>query len=288
MKHLNPTAAAAVPEEVKPKTDIELYEGTYLPKFLDIIKNLDQTTEQKYNTNIEPILYTRKELLELLKDPKNPYEEKWRKNILYETTPRGNIVMYYDIFKQGFTYYSDHTMTYTILNTAAMKYCLYFSCLDFFMDDHILNDRVSPFTRLLLEEEKTEADKKKENIKQMIPNISNARFAKLKNYSAQPSTQENPDQTQEKLVKTEKPKELMINKFINLGKISNFSFIQKTVKPSPIINSKPTMFDEMFSDVKIANKEVLNYKKFKENQLKLKLESSLMTRNETDSSTKED
>ena len=265
MKQFQPPAQ----EPIKSKTAIEIYEESYSPKFLGIIKTLDQTVKQfdlnqnakhKYNANIDDILYNREELLECMKDPKNPYEEKWQNRILYETTPRGNIVMYYDVFKQGFAYYTDQTMTYSILNIAAMKYCLYFSCLDFFIDEQVLVDHVSPFCKMIQDEEKAEQDKKKEYVKQHLPNITGARFAKLKNYSL------NKDKSQDKSA------DQIINKFINLGKISNFSFIQKITKN--VTFTTPTKFDEMFSDITIINKEVMNYKAFKDNMNKRKLEST--------------
>lgn len=272
MKQFQPPAQ----EPIKAKTAIEIYEESYSPKFLGIVK----TDHHKYNANIDDILYNRAELLECMKDPKNPYEEKWQKRILYETTPRGNIVMYYDVFKQGFAYYTDQTMTYTILNIAAMKYCLYFSCLDFFIDEQVLLDHVSPFCKMIQDEEKKENDKKKEYVKQQLPNITGARFAKLKNYSLNKDNDHPQDmvshdtpQNKNKPQNNDKSADQLINKFINLGKISNFSFIQKITK-KVTIDSGPTKFDEMFSDVTIINKEVMNYKAFKENMNKRKLESS--------------
>lgn len=257
--------------QIKPKTDIEVYEEPQLAKFLKLINTIEQkidiepstsnhiyNTTHSYNTNIDDILYNRTEFLECLKDPKNIYEEKWRRNILYETTPRGNIVMYYDVFKQGFAYYSDQTMNYTLLNVAAMKYCLYFSCLDFFIDEQVLKEHVSPFCQMIKDEETAENDKKKETMKQMLPNMTGARFAKLKNYSTQPDKSIYSD-------KVEKIQEYQINKFIHLGKISNFSFLQKVPKKQ-ISTPTTTKFDDMFADVNVINREVVNYKLFKEQQ----------------------
>ena len=273
---------------IKPKTDIEIYESSYNKRFLKIFNDpslsqdndlsenndLGQNNDQgqnKYNSNIDPILYNRKELLEELKDPNNEYEKKWQKNILYETTPRGNIAMHYDIFKQGFAYYADQSITYNMLNVAAMKYCVYFSCRDFFIDEKVLTE-LSPFAKIILEEEKEENDKKKESVKKMIPNMVNARLAKLKNYSIQP------DSTKPELVKTElvKPestdKMYIMNKFIYLGKTNNFSFIQK-VPIKKVTIKEPSSFDAMFTDIQI-DKDKMDYKAFKllQNALKDKLE----------------
>ena len=257
---------------IKIKSEIEKYESSYLAKFK---KTFEQSINST-NSNIDAILYNRKELLEQLKDPNNEYEQKWRKNILYETTPRGNIVMHYDIFKQGFVYYSDQTITYNLLNVAAMKYCLYFSCRDFFTDEHILTEP-SPFTKILMDEEKAESDKKKESVKQMIPNMANARLVKFKNYS----TVDDKTKVVNNNIKTDETKNeslCTMNKFINLGKIVNFSFTQKipinkyrvAVNKSsvnqPAVNqsivNQSSEFDAMFTDIKI-DKGKMDYKSFK-------------------------
>ena len=247
---------------IKIKSEIEKYESSYLIKFM---KTFDQSNS---NSNIDAILYNRKELLEQLKNPNNEYETKWRKNILYETTPRGNIVMYYDIFKQGFAYYSDQTITYNLLNIAAMKYCVYFSCRDFFTDDYILTTP-SPFTKILMDEEKTEEKTKRKLVKQKIPNMANARLAKFKNYSTIIHDNTKIDET--KTANNKNDSLYTMNKFINLGKIINFSFTQKipinkkfTINDTTIPTAvKPTVFNELFeNDIKI-DKSKINYKLFK-------------------------
>lgn len=273
---------------IKIKSEIEKYESSYLAKFK---KTFEQSIDST-NSNIDAILYNRKELLEQLKDPNNEYEQKWRKNILYETTPRGNIVMHYDIFKQGFAYYSDQTITYNLLNVAAMKYCLYFSCRDFFTDEHILTEP-SPFTKILMDEEKSESDKKKESVKQMIPNMANARLVKFKNYSTVDDKTKVVNNNNNKPDETKNESLCTMNKFINLGKIVNFSFTQKipinkykvAVNKSsvnqPAVNqssvnqssvnqsivnqsivNQSSEFDAMFTDIKI-DKGKIDYKSFK-------------------------
>ena len=264
------------PPEI-PKTKTEIYESSYTQKFL---KTFELENPSVYNSNIDAILYDRKELLEQLIDGENEHEKKWRSRILYETTPRGNIVMHYDIFKQGFAYYSDQAITYNILNVAAMKYCVAFSCRDFFLDEKILT-HPSQFTKILVDEEKAESDKKKEYVKQMIPNMANARLAKFKNYAIDKPKIDKPNIDNitgtKHPIKPEAEPEYVMNKFINLGKTNNFSFIQKIGKPmtpSLISATVSTQFDSMFTDIKVEPK--LNYKLFKENKLKLKPTNNLM------------
>jgi flagellar biosynthesis GTPase FlhF len=86
-------------------------------------------------------------------------ELQWKRRLLHESTPRGNIIMYYDIYKQAFTYVSDQQMNYDILNACAMKYVRIFRCLDFFVDVNILpSGYISPFSLLQEEMDKKEME----------------------------------------------------------------------------------------------------------------------------------
>ena len=64
--------------------------------------------------------------------------------------------------------------------------------------------------------------------------------------------------------------ELHKNKFMYLGKISNFSLLKsiKVNEPNPFFNTK-TRFDNLFSGEKNIQKVALNYKDFKNIKLNL-------------------
>lgn len=288
-----------LPQElIKPKTPVEIYEDSYTQKFLKTFEpssnnttqvnrmeqdmnnmetdELDDTTTivkevKQYSQNIDKIIYSRKELLEILKDPQNELEKKWASNILFETTPRGNIAMHYDIFKQGFAYYADQQVSYSILNVAAMKYCMSFGCRDFFVDEQVLTEEnTSPFIQMQVEEEKNEMDKKKEKVRELMPELKNARFAKFKNYSNKPKTTEDKPNTESTDKKESIPAvEPIINRFIYMGKMVNFSFLQKIpmkkpVQNKPLLANMTTKYDGMFQDVSIEkNPEKMNYKDYK-------------------------
>ena len=76
---------------ITPKSPTEIYESLYIRKFL---KTFESSVQTQYNSNIDQNSYNRKEFIPLLTDPTNEYEKKWKRNILYETTPRGNITMH--------------------------------------------------------------------------------------------------------------------------------------------------------------------------------------------------
>jgi len=198
------------------------------------------------NQNIEPIHYTQKEYQDALKDPGNPYEKIWRTRILLESTPRGNLLMYYDAYKRVFAYYSDHYIPYSILNAVAMKYVTVYRCFDFFMDEKELPDTlVSPFTKMIQDEEREEWEKKRKAAEKQ--GIKSGPFAKLKASVGKASdmmTKPLPKPVQQPLLKSvnlvksksreESEKPYQKNGFLHLGKVANYSVLQKYVKRTTV------------------------------------------------------
>ena len=240
--------------KAKPKTDIEIYEESYKPKFLGTYaKDI-----KEYNSNIDAVFYLTKEYAELLKDEDNTLEKQWRTRILYESTPRGNIALFYDVFKQAFSYYSDQSIPYNMLNVAAMKYCVTFRCCDFFMDENVIPEgSSSALLNTIRADEKTEIMKNKKAVSEMLPDIKNANFAKFKNYANKPVTAES------KKTDSNKPEakevEKSINRFLYLGKMNNFAFIQKVPKKKVFIKTA-TKYDNMFGQI---SREKVDYKTFR-------------------------
>jgi len=261
-----------------PKTINELtndYIQERKKKFLDYyVSKLSQVENQtsmvditlencKKNINIDGIFYSKSQYQEMLMDPNNPLEKKWKTKILFENTPRGNVIMHYDVYKLGFTYYCDQYLPYNLLNAVAMKYVMYFQCLDFFMDEDILPEGKSSPLIKLFEDDKKEEKEKKEKDDEKLPKIDvkNPAFAKFKNYN-KISSKISSDSSSKK----DSEKQIETNRFINMGKIINFQFLQpiKKKKSSRIFPS--TMSKEIF-DLGSVQKEVFNYRDYKKNLL---------------------
>ena len=189
-------------------------------------------TSSDLNTNIDLIFYDKHDLSDLMKDADNYLEKKWRTKILMENTPRGNVVMFYDAFKMGFSYYSDQSMPYSVLNAVSMKYVITFYCRDFFMDETVLAD-LSPSGITVKHKETTDADKKKMDeeksknantgtrLLQNDISKSNLPFAKFKSYNHVSA------KAKSTTANTQLAEEKQTNRFMYLGKLHNFSFIQK-------------------------------------------------------------
>ena len=253
------------------------------PQKSDTLNTLEEgKTEQKndpidpsWSSNIDTRFYDIDEFKEQMSDPKNVLEQSWKSRILYVSTPYGNVWMYYDAFKEGFAYYCDRMgLNYRLLNAIAMKYVMTYRCVDFFIDETVVSNNLSPFLARLKETDNHDLMKKKKNIKYLLGDVSsgvlNSPF--LKNRPA-------PVDVSQKITKNgsyelDKPVELYRNKFLYMGKICNANVLQTPVKKSSLQThlgsfSNATMPIVTASSLyeATANSQ-MNYKSFKETRIK--------------------
>jgi len=265
---------------------IKEYINNSKEEFLKTYDNSDTNMSE----NIEPIFYNKKDYTAFMKTDKNEIETLWKTRILHENTPKGSIVMFYDAYKQAFTYYTDHTsMPVTILNAVAMKYVMRFSCRDFYQDEQtfkvkkentdnkkqkkneedypedefIENTYISPLIKIHNEKEETTETK---NLKTLS---NNAAFVRLKSYNNANCHDNNEKNVQNKKL----PQDKNVNKFVSLGKMYNCHTLQNN-KPQ-LKPDENTKYDEMFKPLVISNvsfevtpetdviKTNLSYKDFK-------------------------
>ena len=62
--------------------------------------------------------------------------ESLTNSYLMESTPVGNIVMYYDKKKESFLYYSDNVVPFRYLEPVGRKYVIMFQCKELFQDNN--------------------------------------------------------------------------------------------------------------------------------------------------------
>ena len=60
------------------------------------LKSFQEENFIKHSENIDPVFYNRDEYNKIISAADNEVEPKWKRRILYESTPRGNIIMFYD------------------------------------------------------------------------------------------------------------------------------------------------------------------------------------------------
>jgi hypothetical protein len=215
--------------------------------------------ENNFNENIDKCFYNKTKLSIVLTEENNELEKKWKTRLLFENSPRGNIVMYYDAFKQGFAYYCDQTsIPYNLLNSVAMKYVRIYRCRDFFVDNcETPEENPSP----LLDIEEKKGGKKEEKVEEKEKlnekkETKKSPFATFKNYNTTASklkdekiTNNDKKDNKEKKNQDEKDEKIYIrNKFICLGKICNFYILQSDPtkkKGKRLANFKSNLSDRM-------------------------------------------
>jgi len=176
-----------------------------------------------YNENIQKEFYMKEEYDKLIVQNNNVLETSWKRRILIEHTPLGNIIMFYNAYKQGFAYYCDVNIPYNILNSVAMKYVLKYFCRDFFIDNSVVPKHTcSPFLHI------HEIEKSKEHNKKI--DITKGPFAKLKTYKPEPKVFDKDGNKK----KEKKIENFIKNKFIMCGKIYQFSPLQRVSKKAVI------------------------------------------------------
>jgi hypothetical protein len=201
------------------KTETIKYYDVAKAKFLATFES-----ENDANSNIDALFYDKTRYAKEMEIHNNNQEQVWKRRVLMDSTPRGNLIMYYDPYKLGFAYYSDVYMPYHILNAAAMKYVVMYRCRDFFVDELIVPETTpSKLVKLYFVESKP-----KPEANTSAPQKS-AVFAQLKSYNKLGGGR-GPTDAATSTTKTEEKNEKVKNVFVNLGKIVNYSIIQKTPK----------------------------------------------------------
>lgn len=217
-------------------------------------------SSKDFNENVDKCFYNQAELREVLIEENNALEKTWKTRILFENTPRGNVIMYYDAFKQGFAYYCDQTsLPYHLLNAVAMKYVMTFRCRDFFADNQETPEN-HPSPLLEPVKAKEVVAKKEESVGPKKP----APFAKFKSYNMVNSKvkEEEKKKKEGKEENEEKEEKIYIrNKFISLGKIINFKLIQPIEKKRGF-TFKSNLMESMKNDQSFQ-KSVMSYAEYK-------------------------
>ena len=161
-----------------------------------------------------------------------------KNSILFENTPNGNVVMFYDNSRESFAYYSDNTIPYRFLEVIARKYVIVNNCKSIYVDmAYELQEaerKINEKKQKKEEKEEEEKQKREEGKQQSVDQPKNV-FAKFKSYNKDSSIQSagipvdskshTPKNAQqqdvEKIVKDN------ANRYSCEGKIANFNFLKK-------------------------------------------------------------
>ena len=140
-----------------------------------------------------------------------------------------------------------------------MKYVIRFHCVDLFVDNEILPvECVSQLIKTLYVDEPA---KNKPKLNQAGIDLKNAPFVKLKKYDTSVKNTKNKDDNKDE--NKDEKKLIIRNNFVCIGKVINFSFINKVEKRSQISGFKSNLLDNLTAENNLQ-KQVLSYKDFKE------------------------
>ena len=195
----------------------------------------------------------------------NLLEQRWRRRLLIESTPRGNVIMYYDAFKRGFAYYADTFMPYGLLNAVAMKYVMTYSCRSFFVDEAFFfvdaeSSSTNHLIRLEMEQDDGGGENKKKNKVSAEKKMLDGPFIKRAADDATTIQQKSGEILQSKESDDRKKgdlKEHIQNRFIHLGKIVNLKILpvlpedrSKTAKATATATATATAGISSYKDYK--------------------------------------
>jgi hypothetical protein len=172
--------------------------------------------EDKYKIKLETLEKTETSI-DRLNQLKNSF--------IIETTPYGNVLMFWDQNRLSFTYYSDKTMPYRFLEVVARKYVIMNRCKDIYyiMENEMKTIQVEP-------KKKTETSgvfAKLKNYNQSSLHDIKSNVKENRNIKPKPMQQNIPDK-KEMVIKEHS------NQYSYEGKIMNFSFLKKENKKNNV------------------------------------------------------
>ena len=243
-------------QELSDIENMEFTEAEKTPTYNDeegLIESVEEQMKQKKTHYAEQAEIIKNELLELTDKVITETEikeivrnkllnerlDKLKNNYIIETTPLGNVLMYYNNKKDTFEYYSDNEIPYRFLDVVGRKYVLTFNCRFLYID---MEQELKNYEKKLEEREKEiEIEKQKqEELKSQTNSLNSVSekknvFAKFKTYNkeagsgrvnkAPPPKNSIPNKqqlTNEKVLLKEKS-----NHYTREGKLSNVNILKK-------------------------------------------------------------
>jgi len=140
-----------------------------------------------------------------------------KKSVLFEDTPRGRVILYYDFEKESFVYYCDtKDIPYSFLETATRKYVTINNCKKIMVD---MKEELKMAEDKLAQEKIASAN----SVKNDTNKGKNNMFATFKSYNRKGSGGSNSNTLNKKFILCGNA-----NRYSYLGKISDYSFLDKT------------------------------------------------------------
>jgi hypothetical protein len=147
-------------------------------------------------------------------------------SFVMETTPNGNVLMYWDNNRSSFIYYSDTSIPYRYLEVVARKYVIMNNCREIYF---IMEEQLKP-----LKKEEIVEKKEEKNVFAKLKSYNQSSILDTKNIAPKKQNQNTQlPRIQIKQKETDKNEILLkenANRYSYEGKLINFSFLQKPKK----------------------------------------------------------
>jgi hypothetical protein len=243
---------------------IRYYISYLKKKKLEQENEIENNKKEKEQVLINPQIKYKDKYFESLNklqsiDLSDDFLNNLKNSIVIENTPKGNIIMFWNNKRETFTYYSDSTIPYSILEVVARKYVITYNCkklyINMFIELELAEKKFLELKSLKLEKQVTEpmTETNTDSIKIIPSNV----FAKFKNYnkdnnknvaisldSSKKASNSNPKNSSVNTsIKEEKFVKERANRYSYEGKFCNFSFLQKVDKKILNKNLKITFSD---------------------------------------------
>ena len=177
--------------------------------------------EDKYKDKIKEI-----NSVEEINSDKKTLLDKLKFSIVMETTPNGNVLMYWDNNRSSFIYYSDTSIPYRYLEVVARKYVIMNNCREIYF---IMEEQLKP-----LKKEEIVEKKEEKNVFAKLKSYNQSSILDTKNIAPNKQNQNTQlPRIQIKQKETDNNEILLkenANRYSYEGKLINFSFLQKPKK----------------------------------------------------------
>ncbi len=206
--------------------------------------------------------------IDLLKNFKNsaiPHQLVNKCNKVMESTPLGNVVMWYDPDKESFHFHSDSTIPYRFLEVVARKYVVTFYCPQIYVD---MEEQIELAKQKLQDQKEEKERKKREEVAAALISKETTTtkpksnvFAKFKDYNkAQSKSSAGAPKTSQ--TPTTKDNENIIlkenaNRFTYDGRFSNFQLLVKVDRK--VVDKRLNMSFADFKKMKSNNESQYQY-----------------------------
>ena len=196
--------------------------------YKEVEKEIEEETEEEEEIKMVPYEEKYKDKIKTINSLVNDktFLDNLKFSFVMETTPNGNVLMFWDNNRSSFIYYSDTSIPYRYLEVVARKYVIMNNCREIYF---IMEEQLKP-----LKKEEIVEKKEEKNVFAKLKSYNQSSILDTKNIA--PKKQNQNTQLPRIQINQKEPDKNDIllkenaNRYSYEGKLINFSFLQKPKK----------------------------------------------------------